>query len=172
MRKILFSLIAIAAFIITVNAQSDTMYVMKNGMVINKQSIKTTDVDSIIFYKPVNKDNKGKYFPYVATDWSLLYKPDPSIGNHINDHTLYRHESTGKWHLIGITQNTLPINPFTETYFAHGVSDSIITEGGYEETYQKLFQTDIMDILNQPGLHLRLIMMGKLIYFTARRKYL
>ena len=36
----------------TVIAQNDTMYVMKNGVVINKQSVKTTDVDSIIFYKP------------------------------------------------------------------------------------------------------------------------
>jgi uncharacterized protein (TIGR02145 family) len=36
----------------TLFAQNDTMYVMKNGVIINKQSVKTTDVDSIIFYKP------------------------------------------------------------------------------------------------------------------------
>ena len=35
----------------TVIAQNDTMYVMKNGVVINKQSVKTADVDSIVFYK-------------------------------------------------------------------------------------------------------------------------
>ncbi|MDA3817747.1 MAG: FISUMP domain-containing protein [Prolixibacteraceae bacterium] len=36
----------------TLFAQNDTMYVMKSGVIINKQSVKTTDVDSIIFYKP------------------------------------------------------------------------------------------------------------------------
>jgi uncharacterized protein (TIGR02145 family) len=35
-----------------VSGQNDTMYVMKNGVIINKQSIKTSDVDSIIFYNP------------------------------------------------------------------------------------------------------------------------
>ncbi|MFZ4581793.1 MAG: formylglycine-generating enzyme family protein [Paludibacter sp.] len=35
-----------------VSAQNDTMYIMKSGVVINKQSIKLADVDSIIFYKP------------------------------------------------------------------------------------------------------------------------
>lgn len=34
-------------------AQTDTMYIMKGGVVINKQSIKLADVDSVIFYKPV-----------------------------------------------------------------------------------------------------------------------
>jgi formylglycine-generating enzyme required for sulfatase activity len=34
-------------------AQNDTMYVMKAGKVILKQSIKAADVDSIIFYNPI-----------------------------------------------------------------------------------------------------------------------
>lgn len=33
-------------------AQNDTLYVYKAGNIINKQSIKTVDVDSITFYKP------------------------------------------------------------------------------------------------------------------------
>jgi uncharacterized protein (TIGR02145 family) len=33
-------------------AQNDSLYVYKAGIVINKQSIKTVDVDSITFYKP------------------------------------------------------------------------------------------------------------------------
>lgn len=48
--------IAIATFFLSaalLQAQTDTMYVMKSGVVINKQSIKLADVDSIIFYKPV-----------------------------------------------------------------------------------------------------------------------
>ena len=35
-------------------AQQDTMYIMKSGNVIYKQSIKAEDVDSIIFYSPTN----------------------------------------------------------------------------------------------------------------------
>lgn len=33
-------------------AQHDTLYIMKDGVVIHQQSIKPEDVDSIIFYKP------------------------------------------------------------------------------------------------------------------------
>ncbi|MEI7596433.1 MAG: formylglycine-generating enzyme family protein [Bacteroidota bacterium] len=33
-------------------AQNDTMYIWKSGAVINKQSVKTTDVDSMTFYRP------------------------------------------------------------------------------------------------------------------------
>jgi len=36
-----------------VQAQTDTMYVMKGGVVTHKLSIKLADVDSVIFYKPV-----------------------------------------------------------------------------------------------------------------------
>jgi len=52
-RKI--SLATLLIFVLSfssVIAQNDTMYIMKNGVIINKQSIKTTDVDSIIFYNP------------------------------------------------------------------------------------------------------------------------
>ncbi|WP_445738042.1 hypothetical protein [Mariniflexile sp.] len=35
-----------------VHSQNDTLYVMKAGVIINKQSIKAEDVDSLIFYKP------------------------------------------------------------------------------------------------------------------------
>lgn len=45
---VFFSILAL-----TMNAQNDTVYFMKSGMIVNKQSIKTTDVDSIIFYKPI-----------------------------------------------------------------------------------------------------------------------
>jgi len=38
---------------VMLHAQTDTMYVMKAGVVINKQSIKLADVDSIVFYNPV-----------------------------------------------------------------------------------------------------------------------
>ncbi len=37
----------------TVSAQNDTIYFMKDGLVIHKQSIKKADLDSVIFYQPV-----------------------------------------------------------------------------------------------------------------------
>ena len=39
----------------TLLAQNDTLYVIKAGKVINKQSIKAADIDSIVFYKPILK---------------------------------------------------------------------------------------------------------------------
>ena len=48
--------LAIATFFLSatlLQAQTDTMYVMKAGVIIHKQSIKQADVDSIVFYKPV-----------------------------------------------------------------------------------------------------------------------
>ncbi len=83
-----------------------------------------------------------KYKPVISGDWKLLFKPDSTIGAYINDHTLYRHESTGKWHFIGITSKVVPANAETEVYFAQGIGDSIIVKGGYTDTIQKLFDSE------------------------------
>jgi uncharacterized protein (TIGR02145 family) len=50
-------------------AQNDTMYVMKNGVVINKQSVAPADVDSIVFYSPqvtTLTDADGNVYSTVA----------------------------------------------------------------------------------------------------------
>jgi len=52
MNRHIFLTTAILLFAMAINAQKDTMYIMKYGIVINKQSIKEVDVDSIIFYNP------------------------------------------------------------------------------------------------------------------------
>ncbi|MFP4556227.1 MAG: InlB B-repeat-containing protein [Bacteroidales bacterium] len=54
-RIILFGTLMLL-FAFSMNAQNDTLYVMKNGVVINKQSINPADVDSIIFYQPAQLD--------------------------------------------------------------------------------------------------------------------
>lgn len=52
MKRILISVVCLAFAVCVAKAQNDTMYVMKNGLVTNMQSITPSDVDSIIFYKP------------------------------------------------------------------------------------------------------------------------
>lgn len=52
MKKIFLVLIATVTLFNVAQAQNDTMYVIKKGLVINKQSLKTTDLDSVIFYTP------------------------------------------------------------------------------------------------------------------------
>ncbi len=50
-KKIIFATLFTFIFLhLPVTAQNDTMYVMKDGFVINKQSIKATDVDSVKFF--------------------------------------------------------------------------------------------------------------------------
>ena len=52
--KILYLVLSLSMLLATSHAytQNDSLYVYKAGIVINKQSIKTVDVDSITFYKP------------------------------------------------------------------------------------------------------------------------
>lgn len=99
----------------------------------------------VLFFHAVSFAGKtkppAKHVPVIAGEWKLLFKPDPSIGIYINDHTLYRHESTGQWHLIGITYTNKPTDPASEVYFAHGVGDELIVEGGYKDTMQRLFDS-------------------------------
>ena len=72
----LVTLLTFTFSLTTLFAQNDTMYVMKNGVVINKQSVKTSDVDSIIFYKPNTitppagtvTDYDGNVYPTVTID--------------------------------------------------------------------------------------------------------
>lgn len=55
MKKIFITVIGLILCVSMLKAQNDTMYVMKAGKVINKQSIKFADVDSIIYYKPLKE---------------------------------------------------------------------------------------------------------------------
>lgn len=51
MKKGLLFTAALFMLAIAGHAQNDTMYFLKNGSVVNKQSVKSADVDSAIFYK-------------------------------------------------------------------------------------------------------------------------
>jgi len=56
MKKILVSIFALAMTIGLLQAQNDTMYIMKAGVVVNKYNV-NTQVDSVIFYKPTTSTN-------------------------------------------------------------------------------------------------------------------
>ncbi len=60
MKKITVLAALMSLFTLGVQAQNDTMYVMKDGVVINKQVITKSEVDSIIFYKPA-KPTSGTF---------------------------------------------------------------------------------------------------------------
>lgn len=52
MKKIVLSIVMFV-LALTINAQNDTMYIMKNGVIADKYNIKN-QVDSVIFYKPTS----------------------------------------------------------------------------------------------------------------------
>jgi sulfatase modifying factor 1 len=52
MKKLIVSLFVLALSVSFLHAQNDTMYVMKAGVVVGKYQV-NTQVDSVIFYKPV-----------------------------------------------------------------------------------------------------------------------
>jgi formylglycine-generating enzyme len=56
MKKILVSIFTLAMTIGLLQAQNDTMYIMKAGVVVNKYNV-NTQVDSVIFYKPTTSTN-------------------------------------------------------------------------------------------------------------------
>jgi uncharacterized protein (TIGR02145 family) len=86
LKKNTLFIVAILLITSTINAQIDTVYIMKSGNVVNKQSIKKTDVDSIKFYHLdtlsfvknkliVNKQS----IKFADVDSVIFYKP--TIGN-------------------------------------------------------------------------------------------
>ena len=95
-------------------SQNDTMYVMKNGVVINKQPVKPSDVDSIIFYNPnpidttnnsTITDADGNVYTSVTIgtqEWMVenlrttKYSDGTSIPN-VTDYTEWNNLSTGAW---------------------------------------------------------------------------
>lgn len=70
MKKIISSIVALVFSSFVVQAQSDTMYVIKAGIVVNKYNV-NTEVDSVIFYKPTKAtstvtDKDGNVYPIVT----------------------------------------------------------------------------------------------------------
>lgn len=85
MKKIYLLLFYIAMSIGILHAQNDTMYVMKDGAVIFKQSIKAVDVDSIIFYKPVLMPNINITTVQIPAGTFMMGSPIGEIGHNDNE---------------------------------------------------------------------------------------
>lgn len=66
-KKILLPLLGLSMTFGNIQAQNDTMYFMKAGGVINKQSIKAEDVDSVVFYKPSQQSNSTLEYLITGT---------------------------------------------------------------------------------------------------------
>lgn len=56
MKKSIFTTLILGALTLTINAQNDTMYVMKSGVIVGKYNV-NTQVDSVIFYNPTTSTN-------------------------------------------------------------------------------------------------------------------
>ena len=89
--------------------QNDTMYVMKNGVIIIEQSVNPSDVDSIIFYRPKIPtsitDADGNVYTSVTIgtqEWmaenlrTTKYSDGTSITN-VTVNTEWYNLSTGAW---------------------------------------------------------------------------
>lgn len=76
MKKIFLMLIGLVAFLNISNAQNDTMYIMKSGVIINTYNV-NTEIDSIIFYKPQNAIST-----FTDTRDGTIYKM-VTIGNQV-----------------------------------------------------------------------------------------
>jgi uncharacterized protein (TIGR02145 family) len=56
MKKSIFLSLILFVLAFTINAQNDTMYIMKNGVVAGKFNV-NNQVDSVIFYKPISSSS-------------------------------------------------------------------------------------------------------------------
>ncbi|MDY0216506.1 MAG: fibrobacter succinogenes major paralogous domain-containing protein [Bacteroidales bacterium] len=73
MKKKPLLIIGLFSFIVLLQAQNDTIYFMKNGLIVNKQSIKTTDIDSAVFYTP----------PIISPTGSFTDSRDSQVYQHL-----------------------------------------------------------------------------------------
>lgn len=60
MKKCIFLSVMLFVLAFTINAQNDTMYIMKAGAIVGQFNV-NTQVDSIIFYKPLTNPNIGSF---------------------------------------------------------------------------------------------------------------
>ena len=81
--------LAIATFFLSatlLQAQTDTMYVMKAGVIIHKQSIKQADVDSIVFYKPVVENPASSIQTVlIPAGMFLMGSPESEVSRDTNE---------------------------------------------------------------------------------------
>ncbi len=85
MKKAFIGIIGLFLISGILQAQTDTMYMMKAGVVINKQSIKLADVDSIIFYKPTVVNPFFNETVPIPAGTFMMGSPVTEVGRNTNE---------------------------------------------------------------------------------------
>ncbi len=94
MKKIIIAIVILVVSVNMLHAQNDTMYVMKSGAIIHQQSIKSADVDSIIFYRPTLNNYMLSLNNYLKSMVSIDTKMPVAEPNPIKKDTVIKNDTT------------------------------------------------------------------------------
>ena len=104
MKKLL--IILLCSFSLSAFSQNDSLYAMKNGVIIHSFSIDSNHIDSIIFYRPnITTDADGNVYTSLTIgtqEWmtenliTTKYSDGTDIPN-VTDNTEWSSLSTGAW---------------------------------------------------------------------------
>ena len=71
--------------VVLLQAQNDTIYFMKNGLIVHQRSILPTDVDSVIFYKPVITPNITIETVTIPAGTFTMGSPESEVNHEIGE---------------------------------------------------------------------------------------
>ncbi|MDD4970250.1 MAG: fibrobacter succinogenes major paralogous domain-containing protein [Paludibacter sp.] len=140
MKKLIFALFGIMVTMSLLNAQTDSMYVMKSGVAVGK--FKVTEVDSVVFYKPATSSNTvtdvdGNVYHTIvigAQTWMVenlkttKYNDNSSISI-VTDNAIWMGLTTGAycWYNNDITNKT----PYGAMYNWYAVNSGKLSPKGW-----------------------------------------
>jgi len=126
----------------SLQAQTDTLYVMKGGVVINKQSIKLADVDSVIFYKPVITS------PGLSISTVLIPAGTFTMGSPLTE---VNRDSNETQHTVTLSAFRMSKYEITNAQYAAFLNAKSIGSNGFTNPYHPLIEANYDS--NYFGLH-------------------